>query len=674
MRRSGIVVVFCILALSAFAVCACRAAAQETVAGAALAQEQWVLRIEQKDAWTDIEDAVVDVLGQPFVVLRLLTGGIGANLSWIEATKEAIFTSDRTVAVLQANSRCAYVNGEAVTLSAPPDAQSGRIAVAVSDLSVFGLKAAIDAQSRVIRVSWPRSRVTSASASVDHGSVAVVIEADASFRFSDFVLRSPDRLVIDVFDSVLEPSVSTIEVGEEAVARVRAAMNRPGVVRVVVDLAAPLGYTLEYAGGAPARLAVRFNTQITGFELDATALVPRLLVSTTGRSAISPPQVDSNGVALIDFPGASIASPQAEVLPESGPVKSVRSSALDDGGTRVFVELSDGYRAVVRESLCDDEKAVIDFALAIRSIKWREEPGCTVVDIMTSGPVDANPFRLKDPSRLAVDLPGVRAAGIPASVVQSPSVEQIRVAQFTEDTARVVLDLKEAWAHAWEVLPGNMGVRLKVGTSPVFGRTIMIDPGHGGTDPGAVYDGVFEKDLNLDMALRLRQLLSESGARAVMTRDSDVSVELCDRSRMANELMPDVFISVHCNSTKWDVFPSGTETYYCSAVPYSQELAALTHTCVLRELKLMDRHVRRGDYHVVRETRAPAVLVEVAFMSNGTDLKKLRDPEFRQKAAVGMFDGLSMYLGSEMFRKWRAEIAGRAEGWWYVGDDDRTGQ
>jgi N-acetylmuramoyl-L-alanine amidase len=660
LRRLGIVVVVGILISSVFAV--------RAGAAAAPSQACWALRVEQGDAWADIEDAVVDVLGQPFVIVRALASGVGAHLSWIEATKEAVFTSDRTVAVLKAGNAQAYVNGEAVALSAPPDAESGRMAVAASDIGALGLRVAIDGQSRIIRVSWPRSRVRSASVSVDHGVVAVMIEADASFRFSDFVLRSPDRLVIDIFDAVLEPGVSTVEIGDEVVARVRAAMNRPGVVRVVVDLASPLGYAIEYAAGAPARLIIRFNTRITGFLLDGTGLIPRLSVSTVGRSALSAPQVDAEGTTFMDFAEASVAATDAELLAESGPVKWVKLSAREGGGTRLSVKLEEGYRAIVRDRSCDDGNAVVDFALAVCRVEWYEEPGCTVVDIATSGPVDAKPFRLKEPSRLVVDLPRVWAAGIPPSAVQSRSVEQVRLAQFTEDTARAVLDLGEAWAYVWEALPGNRGIRLRVGSSPVFGRTVLIDPGHGGTDPGSVRDGVFEKDLNLDMALKLKQLLAESGAQVVMTRDSDCSVQLSDRSRMANELMPDAVISIHCNSTTWDVFPSGTETYYCNAVPYSQELAALTHTCVVRELKLMDRKVRRGDYHVVRETCAPAILVEVGFMSNGTDLQKLRDSEFRQKAALGMFNGLSMYLGSEMFRKWRAEQTGRADEWWYVGE------
>lgn len=662
MRYLGIALTACIIILS---VSAFRAAA-------APPQGCWVLRVEQSGTWVDIPDVIIDLAGQPFVFVRGLAQGIGANVSWIEVTKEAVFTSDRTVAMLRAGDRQAYVNGDAVTLSASPDAGSGRLAIAAPDIRALGLVVEIDGQSRVIKVSWPRSRIRSTSVSTVHGVVAVLIEGDTPFRYSDFVLRSPDRVVIDIYDAVLEPSVSTVDVADSVVKRVRAAMNRPGVVRVVVDLASPLGYAAEYTAGMPARLAIKFHTQITQFSLDSAAPVPRLSVTTTGRSPFSAPQVDAEGVTYMDFPSAQVSLDQAEIVPESGPAKWARITALEGGGARLRVKLEEGYSAIVRDRLCDDNRVVVDFALTVCSVRSYEGPGCTVVHITTSGPVGFRPFRLNEPDRLVVDLPGVWAAGSPPVEVNSRSVAQVRLAQFTEDTARAVLDLGEAWTHSWDVSPDGKGIRLTVASSPVFGRTVVIDPGHGGTDPGAVKDGVYEKDINLDIALRLRQLLDASGATVVMTRSDNSSVQLSERSRMANEAIPDAVISIHCNSTTWDIFPSGTESYYFNTVPYSQELAALVHTCVVRELQLMDRKVRRGDYHMVRQTWAPAVLVEVAFMSNGVDLQKLRDPEFRQKAATGMFKGLSMYLGSEMFRRWLVESAGTAGDWRYVGGNNSS--
>lgn len=664
MRYLGIALTVCMIILSVSAV---RAAA-------ALPQGSWVLRVEQGGAWADIPDAVMDLAGQPFVSVRGLAQGIGASLSWIEVTKEAVFTSERTVAMLRAGDRQAYVNGSAVTLSASPDAESGRLAIAAPDIRALGLAVEIDEQTRVIKVSRPRSRIKRASVSADHGVVSVLIEGDTPFRYSDFVLCTPDRVVIDIYDAVLEPSVLTVDVADSVVKRVRAAMNRPGVVRVVVDLASALGYTVEYTAGAPARLAIEFHTRITHFALDSAAPLPRLLVATAGRSAFSAPQVDAEGIMLMDFPSAQVCLDQAELVPEGGPVKWARITALEGGGARLRVKLEEGYSAIVRDRLCDDNGVVIDFALTVCSVRSYEGPGCTVVHITTSGPVGFRPFRLNEPDRLAVDLPGVWAASSSPVEVHSRSVTQVRLAQFAEGTARAVLDLGEAWAHSWDVSPDGKGIMLTVASSPVFGRTVVIDPGHGGTDPGAVKDGVYEKDINLDIASRLRQLLEMSGARVVMTRNDDCSVQLSDRSRMANEAAPDAIISIHCNSTTWDIFPSGTESYYFNTVPYSQELAALVHTCVVRELQLMDRKVRRGDYHMVRETSAPAVLVEVGFMSNGVDLQKLRDPEFRQKAATGMFKGLSMYLGSDMFRKWRVESTGTSGDWRQVGGNSSSRQ
>lgn len=663
MRHLVIALIACMIILSMPGFCA----------AAPPQQGSWVLRIEQGGAWVDMADAVIDLGGQPFVFARSLATGIGANLSWIEVTREAVFTSDRTVAVLKAGDLRAYVNGEAVTLSAPPDAESGRMAIAASDITALGLAVEMDGQARVIKVSRPCSRIRSISVWDDQGAITVSIEGDTPFRYSDFVLRSPDRVVIDIYEAVLEPSVPTVDVADSVVKRVRAAMNRPKVARVVVDLASSLGYAAEYVAGTPARLTIKFNTRITCFSLDMAAPLPRLSVDTSGRSAFSAPQVDDEGLMFMDFPSAQVAFDQAELVRESGPVKWARILPLESGGARLRVKLDEGYSAIVRDRLCDDNRVVIDFALTVSGVRSLDGPGCTVVEIATSGPVSARVFRLSGPDRLVVDLPGVWAAGSPQVEVRSRSVTQVRLAQFTEGTARAVLDLGEAWAHSWDVSPDGKRLRLKVASAPAFGCTVVIDPGHGGTDPGAVKDGLYEKDINLDIALRLRQLLEEAGARVVMTRSDDSSMQLSDRSKMANEVMPDAIISIHCNSTTWDIFPSGTESYYYNTVPYSQELAALVHTCVVRELQLMDRKVRRADYHMVRETRSPAVLVEVAFMSNGVDLQRLRDPEFRQKAASGMFTGLSMYLGSEMFRKWKAENAPKAGAgdFQYVGGSDR---
>lgn len=123
---------------------------------------------------------------------------------------------------------------------------------------------------------------------------------------------------------------------------------------------------------------------------------------------------------------------------------------------------------------------------------------------------------------------------------------------------------------------------------------------------------------------------------------------------MANEMEPDVFLSIHCNSVL-NVFPCGTETYYYNMVTYSQELATHIHSCLLEEIMLSDRKVRRKDYYVLRETQVPAVLVEVGYISSKEENEKLRQPEFRQKAAQGLVNGLAAYFDSDIFANWISE-------------------
>ena len=130
-------------------------------------------------------------------------------------------------------------------------------------------------------------------------------------------------------------------------------------------------------------------------------------------------------------------------------------------------------------------------------------------------------FRLKQPDRIAIDLAGVWAAA-PQEVPPTTASNGIglRFAQFSPDTARAVIDLPADMAHMVEY-PDPHSVRVRVVTSPLLGKKVVLDPGHGGADPGAVRSGVYEKGFNLDMATRLAQLLTQAGAHVKMTRNGD---------------------------------------------------------------------------------------------------------------------------------------------------------
>ncbi|MBP3950076.1 N-acetylmuramoyl-L-alanine amidase [Bacillus suaedae] len=178
-------------------------------------------------------------------------------------------------------------------------------------------------------------------------------------------------------------------------------------------------------------------------------------------------------------------------------------------------------------------------------------------------------------------------------------------------------------------------------SSPVAGEIIAIDAGHGGKDGGAAYDGIVEKELVLDVALRVEKKLEAQGARVVMTRRDDTFIELVNRAKIANEANASSFISIHANGFRLES-ANGTETYW-SKDNNSKELATLIQNLLYQELGTTNRGVKSNDYSVLRNTKMPAVLVELGFLSNKSDSDKLKTTKYREKAANAIYEGIVEY-------------------------------
>jgi N-acetylmuramoyl-L-alanine amidase len=168
--------------------------------------------------------------------------------------------------------------------------------------------------------------------------------------------------------------------------------------------------------------------------------------------------------------------------------------------------------------------------------------------------------------------------------------------------------------------------------------TVVIDAGHGGHDRGGIPgQRVAEKDMTLDVAQRLRNVLAASGYRVVMTRDSDVFVPLGTRVAIANSYRNAIFVCVHFNATN-RMGASGIETYFYSRD--SLPLASAIHHFVVGGAPSASRGVRRRGYYVLRRTNIPAVLVECGFLTNPTEAAYAQTASYRQKLAEEIAAGV----------------------------------
>jgi N-acetylmuramoyl-L-alanine amidase len=171
--------------------------------------------------------------------------------------------------------------------------------------------------------------------------------------------------------------------------------------------------------------------------------------------------------------------------------------------------------------------------------------------------------------------------------------------------------------------------------------TVILDPGHGGHDRGAAIGYVYEKHLALDTARRVQQLLSSSGIKVVMTRDSDVFIPLQGRSTIGNSRSNALFVSIHYNYSRGGS-GHGIETFHCHDAGY--QLAAYIQAYVIKESGLENRGVKHANFHVIRATtKNPAVLVECGFVSNSSERSAMMTGKYREDLALGIAKGILAY-------------------------------
>lgn len=177
-------------------------------------------------------------------------------------------------------------------------------------------------------------------------------------------------------------------------------------------------------------------------------------------------------------------------------------------------------------------------------------------------------------------------------------------------------------------------------------RVIVIDPGHGGNDPGVIGAtlGTEEKTLNLNTALYLAEELKSLGAKVVMTRTKDEKPSLAARVQTSHSAGADLFISVHYNSSKKKT--SGSLTFYYSEKKDLPVARAISKQLNATETKLKDNGVSFGDLHVLRENSVPAALVELGFLSNERDERVVITDAYQRKAAGAVARGIQSYFSS----------------------------
>ncbi len=310
----------------------------------------------------------------------------------------------------------------------------------------------------------------------------------------------------------------------------------------------------------------------------------------------------------------------------------------------------------------------------ITSIRTR---GFDYLDIHTTGYSKGKGLLLDN--QLTIDFPNARIAkNIKIAIGKSKRIKNVVTKQLKK-SARVIINLKKSVDYeivnvfgknksvieicdqldyterlmaAWEKTAlKRKGQRLKpYRFDPIFtakdqslsGKVIVVDPGHGGKDPGAFSAyGIPEKHLTLQTARKVARRLNKAGATVYLTRNEDRTSNLRDIVRFANKVKADIFISIHYNYS-YNKKASGTETYYYTR--RSRKLGAKIHQSLIHGMKRKDRGLRRARFYAIRHTNMPAILLEPLFISNVKEANLARSPSFQEELAYNILKGVKNYF------------------------------
>lgn len=622
------------------------------------------------------ERAVRLIDGVAYLPLRQTAAAFGAAAYWIDDAVVMRLLTERDSIELTIGQASIKAGDQVKALDAPPINIDGEMHISLQSamdlLDIDGVWSE-DQRTLVLRRSLPLL-IGIAMEELPDGRRAVVLtfSKPISARLTGSFLTSPDRYFVDIpgVRIGLSEDQRTLEVDDPILLRVRASQNLPDppTVRVVLDMDRAFRYSVSRDPKDFTRVIIAPAFKIESAELVRTPDGGFVRILSDGGPVsyqinyyLEPDRIVIDLANSFLVPGAFEISNDDHYF-----VKSIRASQNQPDTVRVVIDLRRPYPFTSYVPDGSPNELRVAFGKMVYAPEIIDTPTSVLIRVRSSQPnsgsVWADSFE-SERHRLVIDFENSFFGFDPADVgVDNELISGFRAGRFQAHVVRMVFDLTRFCAYSMpRSEDGNVIVvqLYKTLETAVFGRKIVIDPGHGSLrsvdpdgGPGAVrtLDGetVMEKDLNLSVALKLRDLLKAAGANVLLTRETDVGVTLRDRWALSDSHQAEIFVSLHHNATpaEWSD-KRGVEVFHKPGDEVSQSLAKAIS---LELSKATDQNSNYVGVHpamrlaVVENVKAPAVLVEVAYMSCLDDLKRIVTDEFQKCAAEGIYNGLVRFF------------------------------
>jgi len=426
------------------------------------------------------------------------------------------------------------------------------------------------------------------------------------------VERSDDRrtINIDMEGTTVSPSLlaQPVPINRYGVSRIQFSQlqNSPRVARV----------TLNVTEESP-------NWQAFGNSLGGVVVLPQ------GTSAA---RIENSSNPEPAFPVTSTQNPSSSdstgspTLPRSNQLATIQSVELASGGSLLLIRAD---RPVKPISRWDSAAGVYRITI----------PAAQLAERVKGPQLDAN----SPVFRVRLQQQGSRNVEI--LVQPAPGVQIGELNQISDQLVALQLQRSRPVNPIGSIpVPGPTTNNPPLGLPPTRRAkvVVIVDPGHGGKDSGAVgYGGLRETDVILPISQQVAALLEQQGVQAVLTRNADYFVDLAPRVEIAERVGADLFVSIHANSIDNRPDVNGLETYYYGS---GQRLAQTIHSSILQNIDINNRGVRQARFFVLRKSSMPAVLVEVGFVTSPSEAAKLGNPAYQRQMAAAIARGILQYV------------------------------
>lgn len=584
--------------------------------------------------------------GEVFIPLRVFVAAFGAQLRWLADEQGYLISMGGQEISLRAGETTISVNGREFKLHHAPRVINSRTMVPFELVAGFlPLAATWNERTGQLDLRRPVNEMTSLQAGFnDQGRPIIAVDSRDDLGSYQIVgdLCKPSRIVLDFYGMKPQAGLAIKNDGNPLVRGMRVETPTANRTRLVVDLSRPVAYELVSFPGETDHVELHFDYALRDVRLVEDGGWPGVVLD-VGKSAEYRTFVLQNPErVVIDLVNTVCSFSKSKIAGDGRVIKGMRISQMDKNTTRVVLDMAAPrpYR-VFRASA--NGVLSVDFPKRITSAAW--SGGALVFEGESILQARVTPAFSQAGATLNVSIANAVFAEGLAVQGSEATVARVDLANGGEGTANAHLTM--VLYGGYRVTASNGRTKLQLVPSALIGKTIVVDAGHGGPDSGALSPaGLREKDINLDVAIRLMWRLKAAGADVVMTRSDDTFVGLYDRPKLANDVEAAAFISIHSNLHPTDPYVRGIETYHHPAKADSARLAQIIHAELLRMSGLYDRKVKtRSDFVVIRDTQMPSLLLEIGFLSNAGDAHLLATEAYHETVADAVLSGLFQFFG-----------------------------